>query len=590
MFRRTVTVLALLSMSQLIMTTFGDVGGASDLSRRAPFALRTLAVNGTWGPTIEVPGISQLNTAGQGAVASVSCWSNGNCSAAGIYKDQFNHQQAFVVNAVNGTWGTAMEIPGLGALNAGGTALVNEVSCGTGGNCAAGGYYTDGASNTQAFVVNEVNGTWSNAIEVPGTALLNAMGAATTFSVSCPSRGNCRAGGYYADPAGKYQAFVADEVAGIWSTAIQMPGSALLNVGGSATVFEISCRSTGNCSAGGNYVDASNHQQSLVVNEVNGTWSNAIEVPGISTLNLGGNSTVNNLRCWSAGNCSAVGEYTDGSSHLQAFVANEVVGTWKSAVPASGTLSLNIGGDATLNGLSCWSNGNCSAGGHYTDALGHVQAFVLNEAHGSWGSALEIPGSAVLNAGGGADVTDVSCSSGGNCIAGGIYLDTTKSSQAFVTQFAGGHWASAIETPGTAGLNVGANGSTLAVWCTSPGNCGAGGVYRDASGAFQPFVVNETYTKVTSTMHVSVVVTTRVRGSVTSSSLRFVATGLAASATGTVSFSLGRVRYCSVAVTNGSASCTSKQRLSKGAHVASGQYSGDDAFLPVASSKSFTVH
>jgi hypothetical protein len=38
-----------------------------------------------------------------------------------------------------GSWGKAIEVPGLGALNTGGQAQVNSVSCGAARNCAAGG-------------------------------------------------------------------------------------------------------------------------------------------------------------------------------------------------------------------------------------------------------------------------------------------------------------------------------------------------------------------------------------------------------------------------------------------------------------------
>ena len=41
-----------------------------------------------------------------------------------------------------GSWGQAVEVPGLAALNTGGQANVNSVSCASAGNCAAGGYYT----------------------------------------------------------------------------------------------------------------------------------------------------------------------------------------------------------------------------------------------------------------------------------------------------------------------------------------------------------------------------------------------------------------------------------------------------------------
>lgn len=59
---------------------------------------------------------------------------------------------------MNGTWGTAIEVPGLAALNIlNGSAEINSLSCGSPGNCSAGGYYDDvGRNNKQrAFVVSE---------------------------------------------------------------------------------------------------------------------------------------------------------------------------------------------------------------------------------------------------------------------------------------------------------------------------------------------------------------------------------------------------------------------------------------------------
>ena len=58
-----------------------------------------------------------------------------------------------MVNEVNGTWGTAIEVPGTAALNTGGQAAVTAVSCAPAGTCSAGGVYT--GSGQQAFVVSE---------------------------------------------------------------------------------------------------------------------------------------------------------------------------------------------------------------------------------------------------------------------------------------------------------------------------------------------------------------------------------------------------------------------------------------------------
>ncbi len=56
---------------------------------------------------------------------------------------------------MNGTWGNAVELPGIATLNAGGNAEVLSLSCPPAGNCSAGGYYEDGSGNRQAFIVNE---------------------------------------------------------------------------------------------------------------------------------------------------------------------------------------------------------------------------------------------------------------------------------------------------------------------------------------------------------------------------------------------------------------------------------------------------
>jgi hypothetical protein len=172
-------------------------------------------VNGTWDTAIEVPGTAALNGGGgNGAgVDSVSCASAGNCSAGGGYAPfRFGpRRQVFVVSQVNGIWGTAIEVPGTAALNKGGDDGIT-VSCGSAGNCGAGGAYTDSTGiNHQAYVVSQVNGTWGTAIEVPGTAALNQGGFAGIASVSCASAGECSAGGSYLDSSGHSQAFVVSE-------------------------------------------------------------------------------------------------------------------------------------------------------------------------------------------------------------------------------------------------------------------------------------------------------------------------------------------------------------------------------------------
>src|ERR1022692_4250757 len=95
-----------------------------------------------------------------------------------------------------GSWGRAIEVPGLGVLNKG-DADVASVSCGSAGNCAAGGNYADSAGGEHGFVASERNGVWGRAIEVPGLEALSAGGYSEVLSVSCASAGDCAAGGSY---------------------------------------------------------------------------------------------------------------------------------------------------------------------------------------------------------------------------------------------------------------------------------------------------------------------------------------------------------------------------------------------------------
>jgi hypothetical protein len=229
------------------------------------------------------------------------------------------------VSEANGTWVTAKEVPGTAALNQGGNAQLASVSCPSAGNCSAGGSYnTDSSGHDQAFVVSETNGTWGTAKEVPGITALNQGGYAAVVQVSCASAGNCGAGGSYVDGSGRDQAFVVGEKGGAWGTAKEVPGAAALNQGGQAHLASVSCASAGNCSVGGSYSSGSNGEV-FVVSEKSGTWGTAKEVPGFAALNQGGNAQLASVSCASAGHCSAVGFYTTRprNGFNEAFVVNE---------------------------------------------------------------------------------------------------------------------------------------------------------------------------------------------------------------------------------------------------------------------------
>jgi len=444
-------------------------------------------VAGSWGRAIKVPGLGALNTGGLAEVMSVSCGSAGNCAAGGFYFTR-TAGHGFVAVERDGVWGRAAEVPGLAALNTGRDARVFSVSCGSAGNCAAGGFYTDSGGGHQGFVAVEQHGVWGTAIEVPGLAALNTNRDAEVFSVSCASAGNCVAGGKYVGGS-HLHGFVAGERNGVWGKAAEVPGLAALDGGGDATVLSVSCASAGNCAAGGSY-HIDHHHQGFVADERNGRWGTAIAVPGLAALNTGGQAIVNTVSCAKAGSCAAGGAYRDRHFHSRAFVAVEQNGVWRRAIGVPGLGTLNKGGNAQVTSVSCGAAGDCAAGGNYLDQHGHEQGFVAAERHGRWGQAIAVPGLRALNTGGLGGVTSVSCASAGNCAAGGGY--NRRGLQGFVAVERNGRWGTAIEVPGLAALNTGGNALVQSVSCAPTGTCAAGGDYADAPDNFQGFVVNQT--------------------------------------------------------------------------------------------------
>jgi hypothetical protein len=224
-----------------------------------------------------------------------------------------------------------------------------------------------------------------------------------------------------------------------------------------------------------------------------GAWGKAKEVPGLAALAGAGDSALNSISCASPGNCSAGGSYQLGTdiSRSEAFVASEVSGTWNVAAPVPGIAALNKVGKAQVSSVSCATPGNCSAGGWYTSGFypgGHAvksSAFVVSQVNGVWRQARQVPGIAALNQGGQANVSSVSCTSPGDCSAGGFFYKAASgpgccTSQGFVVSEVNGVWGKARAVPGTRHI--------YSVSCATAGNCGAAGnlVLNQVNGIWGP--------------------------------------------------------------------------------------------------------
>jgi hypothetical protein len=386
----------------------------------------------SWGRVIEVPGLASLirGNGGGAQVSALSCASAGNCVAGGYYRDR--GEQGFVVTERHGRWGRATGVPGLAALNQGRYADVGTVSCVPGGSCAMGGTYAESdGRDVNGFVAVENQGVRGKAVTFP------ARGDGSVDVIYCVSAGNCLAGGTES-PAyfSNFDGFIARERSGHWGKPAAVPGLRALSKGENADVIAAWCASAGNCTAGG-YTDGGGGypERGFVVSERHGTWGTAVRVPGLETLNKGGDAQVNSISCTSAGRCVAVGYYTEKDFRPQGFVAVERNGRWGQATAVPGLAALDQdGGPTTAWSVSCVPSGTCTIGGSYTGNSRRGQGFVTSEDNGRWGTPAPLPGLAALNTSGSAVVESVWCAPSGACTAGGAYTGRTRHPQGFVTQ------------------------------------------------------------------------------------------------------------------------------------------------------------
>ncbi len=168
-----------------------------------------------------------------------------------------------MVSERNGAWGQAIEVPGLGALNAGRDAEVSVGVVRLAGQLR-GRRVIPGPASDHAGV----RGQREERRLGPGDrgarpAALNTGGNAAVSSVSCARRATARPAGATRMARPSRCSWSARRTAS-GAQAIEVPGLAALSTGRSAPVSSVSCASPGNCAAGGYYADRSQTPQGFV--------------------------------------------------------------------------------------------------------------------------------------------------------------------------------------------------------------------------------------------------------------------------------------------------------------------------------------
>jgi hypothetical protein len=416
-----------------------------------------------WGRAEAVPGLAALDkgqnpcvnqaisACASASVTAISCWGAGGCVAGGHFTDRDQHLQAFVARERKGRWGKAEEVPGTAALNKGGNAQVGQLSCARTSVCVAVGTYTGRGGGGQWFTATQRNGRRGSAVPVPVPPLTGAG----INAVWCAPGGLCVAGGSFTDSGGARQDWVATQTRGRWRSALEVPGTAALSVGGDASIDAVTCTSAGNCAAAGNFASGTSITSDLlpplqpfVVTETKGKWGAAQEVPGIQAMTPGLWADTTSIACPSAGNCTAAGNYQDGVPETcqgpvdgcsAVFVVNERHGTWGHV-----TLVRDVG---YVLSLTCPATGDCVAGRYAENGDDFLFGALISETNDHWARPLVMARTFWVNS--------VSCARAGYCAAGGSFAgcqnlqcSTYGTGRPFVISEWHGTWGKAITPAG----------------------------------------------------------------------------------------------------------------------------------------------
>jgi hypothetical protein len=290
---------AVLSDVSCVGTECGAAGSYRDTTGQTQGLLVTDS-NGTL-TAVKAPLPANAAASNQYAIVeAIACPAAGECSAAGYYVDSAGVRQGLLLSETGGNW-SATEATLPSAMTAADPqAWFTSVSCSQPGECAA-----VGADNvilkTQMvpLAVAERNGSWDNAVnpQLPSDRLpfatnpqLGGGQYSWLTTVSCPSVGQCEAGGTYTMKNTDFHPLLVQLNGTTWTAAgLPLPSDALVTTQGDsaqgATVFGLSCLSGIGCEGVGQYAGPFGSGNDLLV--VNGSPAAGVAKAARATTSVG---------------------------------------------------------------------------------------------------------------------------------------------------------------------------------------------------------------------------------------------------------------------------------------------------------------
>jgi len=479
-------------------------------------ALTTGATATTLKPDTASPASGQALTALNPDVqlSALSCASTGNCAAVGTYDDAIGDSQGILVSEAGGIWKPSVQAQApVGAssdpFKAADGGSIADVACPGAGSCVAVGRYTDSVGIDHALAITESGGRWERGLklQLPANAIravkpkTGATQDLNLDNVACGSVGNCVAIGNYETNAEVWEGLIVTEARGRWTRGIEAPLPAGAPIEGqNAFLLYADCVGATGCTLAGDYVDASGHQQALLIRGAGASWVAAPDPAAPSDANVDPNIEPTGVSCTDALDCVAVGTYVNPLENSLGLAFIESHGDWEAAtgvtLPSGAAPATTVGDQtAVLSSVSCPQTGDCTAVGWYFDNDENGQGLLVSEQHGVWqpGAQAALPANAV----GGlekqsAGLDWVSCASVGNCLATGEYTDLGYDSQGLLLSESGGVWQTALESPLPAHASRQQTAATDQSDCTAAGDCAVIGEFNATHGRLLGYTISET--------------------------------------------------------------------------------------------------
>ena len=421
-------------------------------------------------------------------IAGMSCPSVGNCSVAGNFVSTSGHLTGpldglWVADQHAGAWGAPMVVSDASVARDWNGAMT-AISCSSPGNCAAGGMFTGAPQRYDAFVIQEVHGTWGPVQFLTSATVLNAGNNATVTSISCPSDASCTAVGTYLDASDQTRTFTADESGGVWGTPSAVTGTGDLAGLVDGALAQVSCSSAGECLAVGlGWANGTGTGQAIAVEERSATWQAATALPGtLSSTSL--YAQAKTVSCAAGLDCAIGGWYRDPASHDQGFVEDVTAGVLQPIAEVPGLATLNVANSAWVTDLSCPGAGSCAGYLIISDGVTGYVPYAISETAGTWGAPVATTGKSAADVGNG----KVACASAGNCALVGTVPITTSIPRsnaytAFIDYEVAGHWQHYQLVSGPSAAEAAPQHTGDAIACAAPTRCELGGTVTPQSAA-----------------------------------------------------------------------------------------------------------